>query len=703
MKNDFDVSRIIYEIANHFDVSITAGEARATLADREGDESDLNWATRVLRDIGIESETVEGLGQVDFNRSKDIFALDAKEQIYLIAYDDQAEMVVARELGTNGKKVPLNEFLIFSGSLDAYQLYHFYHAEADSEAFIPGVDAHWFFGPIWRNRRFIYQAAFASLLTNFFAIGTSVFSLIVYNKIIPAQAMSSLAVLVSGMVILIVGDFVIKITRTKFLSIVSDDADQVIADRLFYKILDIKFKDKKGSVGALANTLKEYEQIREFFTSAAMIALIDFPFAILFLAFMGFIGGWMVVPVIVGILILICSAYFFQPQLKKLSESSFEDSQSKHSVLVETLSGLESIKMLGAGGMLRRKFRRVLETQATSNEQIKKHTHAVNNLTQEVQQAVQVAVVATGAVMSTYGLGGFGAIIACTILSSKALMPFAQITQLLLRLNQIRTGYQALNDFMSLRSEHSRSKQYFQRGRLDSHLDFKGVCFKYEGQKGDALNDVSFSVGDKERIAIVGRVGSGKTTVGRLIARLYEPDAGTIQIGGVDISQIDPSEIRENIGYVSQEPWLIAGTLEQNITLGSVNVSMKDFMWACETSGVSEFANKHPDGYKMTIRERGEGLSGGQRQCVAIARALIRKPPLYVFDEPTSAMDARTEKLFLERFKAAELDASLVLITHRTSLLALVDKVVVLDGGKVIGSGPTENFLKARTAKQVAA
>lgn len=404
----------------------------------------------------------------------------------------------------------------------------------------------------------------------------------------------------------------------------------------------------------------------------------------------------MVVPVVVGILILITSAYFFQPKLKKISEDSFQDSQNKHSVLIETLSGLESIKMLGAGGMFRRRFRKVLETQGESSEKIKKHTHAVTNLAQEVQQAVQIAVVATGAVMSTYGMGGFGAIIACTILSSKALMPFAQITQLMLRLNQIRTGYKALDDFMSLQSEHGDRKQYFQRGRLGSSINFKNISFRYVGQKTDALSDVSFFAEDKQRIAIVGRVGSGKTTVGRLIARLYEPTAGSIYVGHVDINQIDPSEIRENIGYVSQEPWLIAGTLEQNITLGSINVSQEDFLWACETSGVSEFADQHPDGYKMTVRERGEGLSGGQRQCVAIARALVRRPPIYVFDEPTSAMDARTERLFLERFKKANLNASLILITHRTSLLSLVDKVVVLDGGKVIGVGPTESFLKGK-------
>ena len=690
-----DTSSLVYEIANHFDIGLTAGQARATIGgDRDFSESDLDWVSRILREAGIENTPVLSLSEIDFSRSSDLFAVETAQTIYLIAYSDQSDSVVATDIREPSKKRPLNDFLLAAGRFQEYKLLHFYRQVSEDQGFIPGMETHWFFGPIWKNRRFVYQAAIASLVTNVFALGTSVFSLIVYNKIIPAQALTSLAVLVSGMVILLIGDYIIKLTRAKFLSIVGEDSDQVIADRLFYKLLDIKFKDKTGSVGALANTLKEYEQIREFFTSAALIAIIDLPFALIFLAFMAYVGGWMVVPVVAGILVLVVSAFFFQPQLKKLSESSFEDGQSKHSVLVETLSGLESIKMLGAGGMLRRKFRKVLETQAESSEKIKQHTHTVSNLAQEVQQAVQIAVVATGAVMSTYGMGGFGAIIACTILSSKALMPFAQITQLMLRLNQIRTGYRALDDFMKLQSEHGDKKQYFQRGRLRSSIDFKNVSFRYADQKTDTLSEVSFVAEENQRIAIVGRVGSGKTTVGRLIARLYEPESGSIYIGDVDINQIDPAEIRENIGYVSQEPWLFAGTLEQNITLGSINVSQEDFLWACETSGVSEFADKHPDGYKLTVRERGEGLSGGQRQCVAIARALIRRPPIYVFDEPTSAMDARTEKLFLERFKKANLNASLILITHRTSLLSLVDKVVVLDAGKVIGTGPTESFLK---------
>ena len=702
MTSSVDTSFVVYEIAKHFDIGLTAGQARATVGGDKGpSETDLDWIARILAEVGIESTPVLSLALIDFNRSSDAFAAEIAKTIFLIAYDDQADAVVASDIRKPSKKIPLNTFLLYAGAFPDYKLRHFYRQVSEAHALIPGMERHWFFGPIWRNRRFVYQAAVASLVTNIFALGTSVFSLIVYNKIIPAQALTSLAVLVSGMAILLIGDYIIKLTRAKFLSIVGEDSDQVIADQLFFKLLDIKFKDKTGSVGALANTLKEYEQIREFFTSAALIALIDLPFALIFLAFMAYIGGWMVVPVLCGIFVLVVSAYFFQPQLKKLSESSFEDGQSKHSVLVETLSGLESIKMLGAGGMLRRKFRKVLETQADSSEKIKKHTHAVSNLTQEVQQAVQIAVVATGAVMSTYGLGGFGAIIACTILSSKALMPFAQITQLMLRLNQIRTGYRALNEFMNLQSEHDHGKQYFQRGRLRSRIEFKDVSFRYQDQKTDALAGVSFVAEANQRLAIVGRVGSGKTTVGRLIARLYEAESGSIYVGDVDISQIDPSEIRENIGYVSQEPWLISGTLEQNITLGSINIRQEDFLWACETAGVAEFADKHPDGYKLKVRERGEGLSGGQRQCVAIARALVRRPPIYVFDEPTSAMDARTEKLFLERFKKANLNASLILITHRTSLLSLVDKVVVLDGGKVIGAGPTANFLKGPAASKL--
>jgi ATP-binding cassette subfamily C protein LapB len=391
--------------------------------------------------------------------------------------------------------------------------------------------------------------------------------------------------------------------------------------------------------------------------------------------------------------ILIGATLYIQPRMKKISESAFEDGQNKHSVLVETLSGLETVKLLGAGGLLRRKFKAVLHRQAAISEQTKKHTYFATNLTAEVQQAVQIAVVAVGAVAVSQASSGYGAIIACTILSGKALAPFAQVSQLLLRLNQVVTGYKALDALMQQPAEHDKSVSYLPRGDIEGSVSFKEVTFSYPLQDGKALDRVTFEINPGERVAIVGRVGSGKTTIGKLTAKLFNPESGSIYIGGVDLLQLDPAEIRENIGYVSQEPWLIAGTIEQNITLGANEVTTEDLIWAARLSGAAEFIDAHPKGYKLAVRERGEGISGGQKQCITIARALVRRPKILIFDEPTSSMDVRTEKIFIDSFRKQKFDSTLILITHRTSLLALVDRVLVVDSGKILGTESTSSFL----------
>jgi ATP-binding cassette subfamily C protein LapB len=385
-----------------------------------------------------------------------------------------------------------------------------------------------------------------------------------------------------------------------------------------------------------------------------------------------------------------------------LAKHSFEDGQSKHSVLVESLTGLETLKLLGAGGFMRRRFRTVLERQADVSEQTKDHTHFSGNVAQTTQQMVQMAVVAVGAWLVKDGLFGYGAIIACTILSGKALGPIAQLSQLLVRLNQIKVSYEALNDLMKQSVEHPSDRSFLPRGRLRGEIEFKNVSFSYPGQQIPVLSDVSFKIRAGEKVAVLGHVGSGKTTISRLIGGLYTPDEGTIFIDGVDLRQIAPSELRENVGIVLQDIWLMSTSIEQNISLGAIDLTPEDVINAGRLAGVSDFADNHPDGYKLVLRERGESLSGGQRQAISLARALVRNPPIILLDEPTSSMDARSEQLFIQRFQQASLTSTLIIITHRTSLLSMVDRVIILEKGKVAGSGTTEQFLRAQTDRSSA-
>lgn len=688
------VEKLIYDVSAAFNASVVLAEVRAGLGSPTNTE--LGWLCDLFAELGLDYETIDSLNQIDFERFSGAGIIWGENKLFLFRRDDNDETVLFFDYSRLGEKIGWQKAVETLEIEPGDQIIRLFERQHEAYAVIPGMETHWFFSPIWKNRRFLFQSALAALLTNLFALGTSMFSMVVYNKIIPANAMSSLAVLVIGMFILIFADYAVKVSRSKFLGVVGIDADTAIADRLFAKIIDLQYKAKKGSVGTIANTLKEYEQIREFFTSATLVAIIDMPFAIIFLLFMYIIGGWMVIPVLIGIVILGFVTLLIHPRLKKISETSFEDGANKHSVLVETLSGLETIKILGAGGILRRKFRTVLARQAAQNEESKKHTFFASNLTAEVQQAVQISVIAVGAYTVSTGSYGYGAIIACSILSGKALMPFAQFTQLLLRLNQIMTGYKALDELMKTPSEHGRDQTFMPRGRLRGSIKFKGVEFAYPGQDGKALQGVDFTIQAGERVGIVGRVGSGKTTIAKLLAKLFDAQEGSIYLDGVDISQIDPSEVRENIGYVAQDPWLIAGTIEQNITLGATDVSREDMIFASELSGVATFVDQHPKGYKLVVKERGEGLSGGQRQAITIARALVRRPPILLFDEPTSGMDSRSERLFIENFRKHSLDCTLVLITHRLSLLPLVDRVIIVDDGIVVGAASVAEFLKSK-------
>ena len=706
MDHKFSIADLGALISAALGQSVTEAEFRALES-----VNPMHWSLEELCEVLSSRDLMlspVGLEDIDFSPGKvqlreTIFVALAEKLAWVLSFDELSGRV--RSVCTNAEAtaLPVDFHQHFRSDFNDWQFFKCVRSPTASLALVPGIESHWFWSTIWRNRGLYLQSAVAALLTNLFALGTSMFSMIVYNRIIPSNALESLAVLVTGMSILLLVDYLTRSIRNKFLSVAGVDSDLALADGLFAQVMDLEFKSRKGSVGALANTLKEFEHIREFFASATLVSLIDIPFAIIFLLAIAMIGGWMVIPVLLGVIVLLVITLYLQPRLKALAKHSFEDGQSKHSVLVESLTGLETLKLLGAGGFMRRRFRAVLERQADVSEQTKEHTHFSGNVAQTTQQLVQMGVVAVGAWLVKDGLFGYGAIIACTILSGKALGPVAQLSQLLVRLNQIRVSYDALNELMKQPVEHPPDRAFLPRGRLQGGIEFKGVSFSYPGQQIPVLSDVSFTIRPGERVAILGHVGSGKTTVSRLIAGLYGPSEGTILIDGIDLRQLAPSELRENIGIVLQDIWLMSATIEQNISLGAIDLASEDVIEAGILAGVSDFADNHPDGYKLMLRERGESLSGGQRQAISLARALVRKPPIVLLDEPTSSMDARSEQAFIKRFRQASLQSTLIIITHRTSLLEMVDRVIILERGKIAGMGTTDQFLRAQTDRSAAA
>jgi ATP-binding cassette, subfamily C, bacterial LapB len=557
-----------------------------------------------------------------------------------------------------------------------------------------GRRGHWFWGPVLMARPLYARAALAATLTNLFALATSIFAMIVYDRIIPNNAVASLYALLVGVSIVFASDFLIRSLRAYFLDVAGSRADLEIADAVFDQVIDLDMRARRGPSGSLASILKEFETIRDFFTSATLTTLIDIPFALLFIVVLYWIGGPMAWVPIIALPLMIGAGLLLQPTMQRQSQLSQEDSQHKQAVLVETLSGLESIKALGAGAIMRRRWQDAVAHQARLGLQSRLLSTLAANWSNLVFMVSQVSVVTVGVFLAVEGHIGSGAVVAGSILCGRAIQPLAQLSQLLGRLNQSLASFAALSRIMALPREHTAGQERLAHDRLRGSIELRDVSFSYPGQTMPIIEKVSLRIEPGERVAVIGRVGSGKTTLVKMLLGLYPPDSGALLVGGSDVRQIDPADLRRNIGSVLQDVWLMSGTLRQNIALGADQPSDAQVLAAAELAGVHEFAVLHPDGYQLRLGEGGDGLSGGQRQAVGMARALIGDPPILLFDEPTSAMDPTAERLLLQRLKEAVKGKTLVLVTHKPSMLDLVDRVIVMERGRIIAQGPKDTVMR---------
>jgi len=557
-----------------------------------------------------------------------------------------------------------------------------------------GRYGHWFFGPIYASRKIYSQVLLAALLTNIFALTTSGFSMIVYDRVMPNGATDTLIALVFGVFLIFISDFIIRTLRAYFLDTAGAQADMIIADTLFEQMVDMELKARKGPVGSVANSLREFETLREFMTSATMTTFIDIPFSIIFLLVIWAIGGPIVYIPLVAILLVVVTSLVIHPRIKNLTQTSFESGQTKHAIAIETLQGIETIKAMGAGSIMRRRWQDALAHQSVVGLKTRMLAQVSGNVANFANQFVWVGTVVVGIVLVERGNIAQGAIIACSMLAGRAVAPMAQLSQLLTRLNQSLASYRSLSALMQQPREHRNNAAYLNREVWQGSIEFKDVSFRYPDQTHGGLQNLSFKINAGESVAVVGKVGSGKTTVAKLILGLYQPDSGAILIDGIDTRQIDPADLRRNIGVVMQDVWLMTGTVKHNIGVGGLNPTDEDILEASEIAGVHEFIAPHPDGYGLRLKERGEGLSGGQKQALAIARALVSRPPIMLMDEPTSAMDMAGEKVLIDKLKRHLLNQTIVIITHRASIIELVDRVIVIDQGKLAAQGPKADFMK---------
>ena len=559
-----------------------------------------------------------------------------------------------------------------------------------------GRFGHWFFGPLLASKFVYFQVLMAALLTNIFALATSGFSMIVYDRVMPNGAMETLIALLVGVFIIFISDFVIRSLRSYFLDVAGAQADMVIADTLFEQVIDMELSARTSPTGSVANSLREFESLRDFLTSATLTTLIDLPFAVIFLFVIWTIGGPLVYVPLAAIPLIIGSTLLVQPSLRKLTQSNYEDGQTKNSVAIETLQGIETIKAIGAGSMMRKRWQDVITHQSAIGLKTRVLSQFSSNMSNFSNQLVWVGTVTLGVYLTQTGAIGSGAIVACSMLSGRSIAPLAQLSQLLTRMNTAMASYRNLSNLMSQPREHKSKAAYLNRQAWLGSIEFRDVSFNYAGQTQGGLNNISFKIEAGERVALVGKVGSGKTTLAKLLVGLYKPDSGAILVDGIDIRQIDPADLRRNIGVVMQESWLFSGTVKQNIAVGGNNPSDDDILQAAMLSGVHDFISTHPDGYAYKLKEKGEGLSGGQRQTINIARALVGRPPILLMDEPTSAMDLSRESELINNLKTQLVNQTILLITHRTSILELATRVLVIDQGKIVAQGPKSDFMRSQ-------
>ncbi len=557
----------------------------------------------------------------------------------------------------------------------------------------------WFWGTLLKYKNIYARVFIAALLVNIFALATPLFIMLVYDRVVPNEAVETLWVLASGVAIIFGFDFLMRIIRAYLIDTAGKKADVILASNIFQHALNIKMSSRPASAGAFANNLKDFEVLREFFTSATLTTIVDIPFIFLFLWIIAIIGGYAVLIPLFAIPIVIISAIIISIPMKRAVEESVFGATQKHAVLVESITGLETIKGMSAEGTMQRRWESGVGITAKASQTSRFYSNLALSITTITTQLVTILVVIAGVYMIKEGMLSVGGLIACTILSGRAIAPLAQVTNVLTRFQQSRMALQGLNTVMSLPVDRPDNKQFLHREKFEGDIKFEEVDFHYPDQQTYALHQVSFHVKPGEHVGIVGSIGSGKSTMQKLIMNFYTPEEGRVSLDGIDVAQLDPADLRRSIGYVPQETALFYGTVRDNIAMKKPWIDDEQILAAAKLSGVDQFVSRDPSGYDMHVGERGENLSGGQRQAISIARALVGNPPIFLMDEPTSSMDSRADRYMLNSLKPFLQDKTLVLVTHKVMMLDLVERLIVIEHGRVVADGPKDTILAALANK----
>ncbi|WP_192737922.1 type I secretion system permease/ATPase [Bradyrhizobium sp. OAE829] len=578
-------------------------------------------------------------------------------------------------------------------------------AEADARAVAAGdlPRNHWFWSVVRVHWRSYGHIALAAFLTNMLALATPLFTMSVYDRVVPNGAIPSLIALSIGMGLAIAFDFLFRMVRSRMIDVTGKTVDVVLAANIFEHVMAVKMAQRPTSVGIIANQLRDFDSVREFFTSGSVVSATDLIFAMLFVGVLFIIAGPLAWIPLVMLPLMLLIGFALQRPLDRAMKRLQAESAARHGVLVETLSGLETVRATGAEARMQTAWERSVAATARSGEDV--HFWSSLSLTSAntASQLTSLLLLIVGVFLILDGKLTVGALVAANMLAGRILAPIAGIASVITRGTQTLASLKSIDRIMSLERERSPERAYVTRKIEEGRIAFENVSFAYPNAPGNALEKVSFKIEGGEKVGIIGRVGSGKTTVGRLLLGFYDAKEGRILVDGVDSRQYDPSDLRTGIGFAMQDTDLFFGKLRDNIALGKPEATDEEILEAARLSGVESFIAGHPMGYDMPISEGGRSLSGGQKQAIGLARVLIRKPRVLFLDEPTAHFDVRSEAEFLERLKAIRGERMTIIIsTHRLSLLSMVDRLLLFDNGRLVADGPRDKVLAILQGKPVA-
>jgi ATP-binding cassette, subfamily C, bacterial LapB len=683
----------------------TRASLSAALPLREG-RLTIELAERAAARAGMSTKLQRlTLEQIDAVALPAILILKDNKACVLIGWQDDGARVLLPETAQGSVTLPREELLARYTGVVLFIRPHFrFDARTEAGAAKAGPRArHWFWGAVL-EQRFVYRdVLWAALLINVFALAFPMFSMNVYDRVVPNNAVETLWALAIGVVLVIGADLFMRLVRSRFVDEASARIDVKISATLMEKVLGMRLEHRPESVGSFAANLRGFEQVRDFIASSTVTALIDLPFALLFVVVLVWISPWLALPVIVAAGLILAMGIVMQQRLHELSETTYRAGAQRNATLIESLTGIETIKAQGAESVIQSRWERANAFLARTNVKMRALSSSAMYGTNFLTQAVTVSIIIVGVYLIGHRELTMGALIAASMLASRALAPAGQVVGLLMQYQGARTAMRNLEQLMAKPVERpGGSDTFIHRPQLRGDIEFRNVRFSYPGRQDSALDGLSFKIAAGERVALIGRVGSGKSTIQRLIMGLYQPTDGAVLLDGIDLRQLDPADVRRNQGYVSQDVTLFYGTLRENVTFGLPYADDGAVLAAAETAGLAEFVNRHPRGFDMPVGERGESLSGGQRQCVGLARAVLHNAPILLLDEPTSAMDFSTEAQITAKVTSFAQDKTVVLVTHRTSMLAMVTRVIVIDGGKIVADGPRDRIMEALATGRVA-